>query len=51
MENNCTNFSDEHLCYLTFHEHERNLVGYPCAYQQNCHECKDYKPKEKKDGE
>lgn len=48
MENNCANLYDSRLCYLTFHDEGRNLVGYPCAYPQNCKECKDYKPKKNK---
>ncbi len=47
MENDCSNLYDGRLCYLTFHKHERALVGYVCAYPHNCKECKDYKSKEK----
>lgn len=48
MENDCINLYDNRLCYLTFHEYERNIVGYACAYPHNCKECKDYKTKNKK---
>lgn len=48
MENDCENLYNDHLCYLTFHDYDRSLVGYPCAYQHNCRDCKDYKPNEKK---
>lgn len=46
MDNDCANLYDGHLCYLTFHEHERTLVGYACAYPHNSKECKHYKSKE-----
>lgn len=46
MENNCKNLYDGRLCYLTFHERNRNLIGYPCVYPYNYIECKDYKKKE-----
>lgn len=46
MDNDCANLYDGRLCYLTFHEHERTLVGYACAYPHNSKECKHYKSKE-----
>ena len=49
MENNCINRRIE-WCWLTAHHHNRKLIIYPCAYPHNCKECKDYKPKENKDG-
>lgn len=45
MENNCINLYKGQLCYLTFLHHNGQLIGCPCAYPQNCTECKDYKPK------
>lgn len=50
MENDCDNLYDGRLCLLTFHEHDRDLVAYVCDYPDNCKECKDYKPKDEKDG-
>lgn len=51
MKNDCANLYDGRLCYLTFHEYDRKLIGYVCAYPHNYKECKDYKSKEKKDNE
>lgn len=50
MENDCDNLYKGRLCWLTAHDHDRNLVLYVCAYPDNCKECKDYKPKSNKDG-
>lgn len=45
MENDCENLYKGRLCWLTVHEHGRELVAYVCAYPHNCKKCKDYKPK------
>lgn len=43
MENDCKNrYMD--WCRLTAHHHEGDLIAYPCAYPDNCRDCKDYKP-------
>lgn len=45
MENSCVNLYSGCLCYLTLHKRNGDLVVCPCAYPQNCKDCKDYKPK------
>lgn len=55
MENDCINLYKDRLCWLTAHHAQYprrgELVLYVCAYPHNCQDCKDYKPKEKKDRE
>lgn len=51
MENDCINLYKGKQCWLTAHHIGRELWAFICAYPYNCRECKDYKPKEKKDND